>query len=77
MEDKRMVEFKTVEQGTHKGRGWKVLQAVKHTMKQLENDFFFQWEDEEARWIPNIEAREIGIQLGTFPPECAKYFLTE
>ena len=72
-----MVEFKTVEHGTHKGREWKVLQAIKHPMKQLENDFFFQWEDEEARWIPNIEARGIGIRLGTFPPECTKYFLTE
>ena len=71
-----MIEFKTIEQGTHNERGWEVLQAVKHDLKQLENDYFFQWENESPRWIPGIEGKKIGIEFGTYPAECAKYFLT-
>lgn len=76
-----MLEYKIVEQGIHKSRGWKVLQAVKHPLKQLKNDYFFEWEDDEyhtdPQWIPGIDARSIGIKLGTYPAECAKYFLRD
>ena len=41
-----------------------------------ENDYFFQWSDEDPRWIPNIEGRAIGIKFGEYPAECAKYFLS-
>jgi len=36
-----MVEFKTIEQGIHNGKQWKILQVVKHSRKQFINNFFF------------------------------------
>ena len=71
-----MPEFKVIEHGNHNGKHWRILQAVKHPFKQLENDYFFQWSDKDPRWIPNIEGRAIGIKLGEYPAECAKYFLS-
>ena len=35
-----MTEFKTIKQGIHNDREWKILQVIKHPLKQLENDFF-------------------------------------
>lgn len=72
-----MAEFKTIEQGIHNGKQWKVLQAVEHSRKQFINDYFFQWEDEDPKWIPGIGARAISIEFGEYPAECAKYFLTD
>lgn len=70
-----MIEFKTIKQGIHKGKKWELLQATKHTLKQFENSYFFQWENEEIQWIYDIEARKIKIELGEYPQGCAKYFL--
>ena len=64
-----------IKSGMHKGRKWKILKAGNDVLDQLRGEFFFQRDDEEPHWIPGIDGRAIGIEIGEYPPECAEYFM--